>query len=145
MDPKIYKKRLLKITDSKDKLKKFIGEFPTNCVLELNSYRVGKKRHVINRKMQSLNKRISQLVINLEAKGPAQEASRIAYAESLGRLARKEYVEHKSILYQACAGYLEREVLEVNKIIPRSDEGKALQKWYSKTSIYNHKAFYNPI
>ena len=129
MDPKIYKERLLKITDSKDELKKLIGEFPTNLILELDSYRVGKKRHVINRKMCSLNKRISHFVTDLEAKGPAQEASRITHAESLGRLACKEYVDHKSILYQACAGYLEREVPEVNKLIPRSYEDKAPQKW----------------
>ena len=51
MDPKTDKERLLKITDSKDKLKKVIGEFPTNLVLEQNSYRAGKKRHVINWKM----------------------------------------------------------------------------------------------
>ena len=76
MDPKIYKERLLKITDSKEKLKKLIGEFPTNLVLELDSYRVGKKRHVVDQKMQSLNKRISQLVTNLEAKGPVQEAAK---------------------------------------------------------------------
>ena len=41
--------------------------------------------------MRSLNRINSQLVINLEAKEPAKEASRIAYAESLGRLACKEY------------------------------------------------------
>ena len=63
----------------------------------------------------------------------------------MGRLAQKEYMEHKSIVYQTCAGYLEREVPEVNKIILRSDEDKASGKWYSVTSLYNHKALYNPM
>ena len=62
----------------------------------------------------------------------------------LGKLARKEYVNHKSIVYQTFAGYLEREVPKVNEIIPRSDKDEASRKWYSITSLYNYKAFYNP-
>ena len=96
-----------------------------NLILELDSHRVERKREAINWKMRSLNKKISQLVIDLKAKGPVQDASEIEHEAFMGRLARKEYVEHKSIMYQTCAGYLEREVPEVNKIIPRSDKDKA--------------------
>ena len=94
--------------------------------------------------MRSLNKNISQLEINLKAKGPVQDASRIEYAEFMGRLAQKEYVEHKSILYQTCTRYLEREVLGISKIIRRSDGEEASQNWYSVTSLYDHRALYNP-
>ena len=79
----------------------------------------------INRQMRLLDRKISQLMIDIEAKGPAQEASRIAHAEFLGSLAQKEYVDHKSIVYQTCTGYLEREVPEVNEIIPRADKDEA--------------------
>ena len=75
--------------------------------------------------MRSLNKNISHLEINLMAKGPVHDASRIEYAEFMGRLARKEYVEHKSIIYQTYARYLEREVLEISEIIQRSDGDEA--------------------
>ena len=64
-------------------------------------------------------------MLDLKAKEPAQNASRIKHVEFMGRLAQIGYVEHKSIPYQTCAGYLEREVPEVNKIILRSDEDKA--------------------
>ena len=60
MDPEIYRNRLIEIKDSKVELQKLIGDFPTNLVLKLNSYRVGEKRHVINQKMQYLNKMVSQ-------------------------------------------------------------------------------------
>ena len=82
----------------------------------------------INQQMRSLDRKISQLMIDLEAKGPAQEASRITHVEFLGRLAGEEYVDHKLNVYKTCAGYLEREVPEVNEIIPRSDEDEASRK-----------------
>ena len=98
-------------------------------------------RYYIN----TIIRKISQLVIDLKAKGPVQDASRIEHGEFIGRLAQKVYVEHKSIMYQTCAGYLKMEVPEVNKIIPRSDKDEASWKWYSVTSLYDHNALYNPI
>ena len=56
----------------------------------------------------------------------------------MGKLARKEYVDHKVIVYETFAGYLEREVPEVNEIIPTSDEDKASCKWYQVTLIYKY-------
>ena len=95
MDQETYKKRLIEIEDSKVELKKVIGEFPITLLLQLDSHRVGRQRKVINKKMRSLDEKVSQLVINLKAKGPVQDASRIEHAEFIGRLAQKEYVEHK--------------------------------------------------
>ena len=92
---------------------------------------MGRKRQAINQKKRSLDRKISQLVINLEAKGPAKDASRIEHVEFMGKLARKEYVDHKLIVYKTFAGYLEREVPKVNKVIHKSDEDEASRKWYS--------------
>ena len=93
--------------------------------------------------MRSLNENISQLEIDLKAKGSVQDASRIE--EFMGTLAWKEYVEHKLIVYQTCARYLKREVLEISEIIQRSDGDEASWNWYSVTSLYDHRALYNPI
>ena len=54
-------------------------------------------------------------------------------------------MEHKSIIYQTYARYLEREVLEISEIIQRSDGDEATQNWYSVTSLYDQRALYNPI
>ena len=107
----MYKKRLIEIKDSKVELKKLIGEFPITLLLLLDSHRAGRERKVINQKMKSLNEKISQLVINLKAKGPVKDASKIKHVKFMGRLAQKEYLEHKLIMYETCAGYLEKEVL----------------------------------
>ena len=87
MDPETYKKRLIEIKDSKVELKKLMGEFPTNLLLKLDYHRVVRQRKVINQKMKSLDEKISQLVINLKAKGPVQDASRNKHAKFMGRLA----------------------------------------------------------
>ena len=90
MDPETYKKRLIEIEDSKVELNKLIEEFPITLLLQLDSHRVGRQIKVINQKMKSLNENISQLVINLKANGPVQDASRIEHVEFMGRLALKE-------------------------------------------------------
>ena len=52
---------------------------------QLDSQRVGRQRKEINQKMRSLKENISQLEIDLKAKGSVQDASRIE--EFMGTLA----------------------------------------------------------
>ena len=52
---------------------------------QLDSQRVGRQRKEINQKMRSLKENISQLEIDLKAKGSVQDASIIE--EFMGRLA----------------------------------------------------------
>ena len=93
--------------------------------------------------MRSLDRKISHLVIDLKANKTAQDALRIKYVEFMGKQARKENVDHKSIVYETFSGYMEKDVPEVNKVTPILDKDKASRKWYSITSLYNYKTFYN--
>ena len=47
MDPETYRKRLIEIRDSKVELKRLIGEFPMDLILELDS-------HILERKWRLL-------------------------------------------------------------------------------------------
>ena len=50
---------------------------------QLDSQRVGRQRKEINQKMRSLKENISQLEIDLKAKGSVQDASRIEFMGTL--------------------------------------------------------------
>ena len=143
MDQDTYKKMLMEVRISKVELKQLIKQFPTVLVLELDSHGVARQRKAINQSMSSLDREISHLVLDLKAKGSAQDALRIENVELMGKKARKEYVDYKAFVYEAFTGYMEKDFPEFNEVIPRSDEDEASCKWYSITSLYNYEALYN--
>ena len=53
----------------------------------------------------------------------------------MGKQAKKEFVDHKVLVYKALASYMERDVSKVNEVVPRSDEDEPSLKWYSVTSL----------
>ena len=94
--------------------------------------------HMVRFGWKVADRKISHLVLDLEAKGSAQDALRIENVELMGKQAKKEYVDHKALVYEALAGYMGKDVPEVNAVIPRSDIDEASLKWYSVTSLYNY-------
>ena len=53
--------------------------------------------------MKSIERKVSNLVINLDAKGSAQDTSRIEEVELMSKQAKKEYVDHKVLVYEDLA------------------------------------------
>ena len=128
MDQDTYKKRLMEVTISNVLLKQLIKQFPIDFMVGLDSPGVPRKREAINQSMRSLDRKISHLVLNLEAKGSAQDTLRIKNVELMGKQAKKEYVDHKALVYEAFASYMEKDVPEVIKVLPRPDEDEAFRK-----------------
>ena len=74
MDLDIYKKRLMEVRISRFALKYLIDRFPVTLVHELGSQGVKMKRISINHTMKEFNKKVSNLVFDLEVKDSAENA-----------------------------------------------------------------------
>ena len=101
------------------------------------------KRLLINQTMKEFDKKVSNLVFDLEAKDSAENTLWIKEVKQIGRAAKKEYVDHKVLTYKTLATFLERDVLDVNEVVHRDYEDKDSLRWYSVTSLNNYKPFYN--
>ena len=84
------------------------------------------KRKSICQRMKLHEKKVSKLVLDLNAKGSAKDSLRIKEVELMDKEAKKEFVDHKGLVYEALASYMERDVPEVNEVVHRSDDTKLL-------------------
>ena len=84
--------------------------------------------------MKEFNKKVSNLIFNLEAKDAALNALWIEEFEM-------KYMDHKILIYKTLKTLLMSDVLDVNQVVHRDDQNEDALRWYLITSGSSHEPF----